>query len=343
MKLFYKTTALLLSAALLTGSAALAAAPVPVSAAQTDAAAADIQSLPILPERELYYGTIREVLTDGNGALTGLRMESEARGEYIFHLNAQTLLLDSGAGIPASAADFKAGDRVYVFHSPAVTMSLPPQSYAEAVVRNIPQDAGAAMLHTVEEVRKNADGSLLVVTDRGSLHLTLTADTAYSDFKGRRQMSTEDVRVGVRLFAWYPLVLESYPAQTTAKKAVILPAAEGGELPIVVNGETLASTAKGKNGALMVPAAAVGRALGMQVSYARVDGVETVTLTNGTNSLCLTIGADTCVMDGDMVLTLSAPAVIEAPGTTWLPADALAMLTGASLSTASGAVVYTAK
>ena len=48
-------------------------------------------------------------------------------------------------------------------------------------------------------------------------------------------------------------------------------------------------------------------------------------------------------MDGDMVLTLSAPAVIEAPGTTWLPADALAMLTGASLSTASGAVVYTAK
>ena len=44
------------------------------------------------------------------------------------------------------------GESVYVFHSPISTRSLPPQSAAYAVVRNIPQDISCAQYHVVEEI-----------------------------------------------------------------------------------------------------------------------------------------------------------------------------------------------
>lgn len=349
---FKRTTAAILGGALLCGMTAFAAGTpaqdakagqpaVDTNTAQQNSGAA--QEVPvIMPERELYYGKIAELLKDEDGQLSGLRMESEAKGEWVFHIDANTLGLDSGMGTPVNLSDLKVGDGVYVFHSPAATMSLPPQSYAEAVVVNIPMDAGAAMLHTVEAVQQNADGSLMVTTDRGGLHLTIGKDAKYLDYKGRQIMGADDLRIGTRIFAWYSLVMESYPAQTTTEQLVVVPAADRTEIPIVVNGKTLEETAKIENGTLMAPAGALAEAFGLTASYARTSDGETVTLKNDKTSMVMTIGSDTYLVEGDMIMSFGAPAVIEAPGVTWMPAAAMAALNDATMSLATGDLVFAA-
>lgn len=337
-----RTLAAVLGGAMLCTTFAFAA---PLVAAQpqmqqAEPAGRSVQEPLILPERMLYYGRITERLTDQTGQLTGLRMESERYGEFVFHIDAQTLLLDSGAGVPADAAELTAGKGVYVFHSAAVTMSLPPQAYAEAIAWNMPQDAGVAKLHTVEQIERHADGSLTVTTDRGGLRLRLTGKTTYLPFGTRQIVTAEDVHVGSRLFAWYTAVQESDPARTEAVRVALLPAAAQNELPVSVDGKALDVTAKTINGTLMVPASAVGNALGFAAQYAVQDGEECVTLRNDQTDMQLVIGQDSYVVEGDMVMTFGAPAVIEAPGVTWMPAEALAKLADAALSLADGTVAF---
>lgn len=348
MKYFKRTTAAILGGALLCGMTAFALD------ASTDQPTVDqptidqlaqsgepaVQAPIIMPERELYYGTIAELLTDEAGTLTGLRMESDAKGEWVFHIDADTLGLDSGAGTPVNLSDLKVGDGVYVFHSAAATMSLPPQSYAEAIVVNIPMDVSTAMLHTVEAVQQNADGSLMITTDRGGLHLTVGKDAQYLDYKGRQIMGADDLRVGTRIFAWYTGVMESYPAQSSTEKLMIVPAADRTEIPIVVNGKTLDETAKMENGTLMAPAGALAEAFGLTAEYARTESGESVTLKNDKTSMVMNIGSDTYIVEGDMVMSFGAPATIEAPGVTWMPAAAMAALTDTTLSLATGDLVF---
>ena len=77
----------------------------------------------------------------------------------------------------------KEGEGIYVFHSPVETASLPPQSPAYAVVRNVPQDAGCAQYHRVEAVSEE-NGTLRITTDNGTFSIVADSDTAvtaYSD------------------------------------------------------------------------------------------------------------------------------------------------------------------
>lgn len=342
-----RTAAAILGGAILCSGAAFAANLAPQKTEQTTADAvvstdATAQQAPeIMAERELYYGTIKELIQDEQtGTITGLYLESESAGEYVFHIDEATLLLDSGAGTRTLVNTLKVGQGVYVFHSPVATMSLPPQSYAEAIVTNIPADAGCAMLKTVEAVKTNEDGSVTVTTDRGGLNLTIEKDAQYGDYNGRQVMGVDDLRVGTRIFVRYNTVQESYPAQASTKNVVVAPAKEQEGMKISVNGTDLEATAKVQNGTLMVPASAVAKALGLSTSYANTAEGEQVKVFNDKTSMVMDIGSDTYLV-GDMVLSYGTPAVIE-EGTTWMPAQALADLTDTQLSLATGAVSFTA-
>lgn len=343
-----RTAAAILGGAILcTGAAFAANLPKTDPTAIADSAISDnvaAQPAPeVLAERNLYYGTIEEIVRDEQtGAVTSLVMQSDSQGAYVFHLDDATLLFDNSTGNRALGSQLAVGQGIYVFHSPIMTMSLPPQSYAEAVVVNVAADAGSAMLHTVEDVQVNADGSVLVTTDRGSLHLTITKDAQYGDYNGRQIMGTDDLRIGTRLFAWYDAVAESYPAQTATNHVVVVPAKEMDGLTITVDGEQLAGvTARLENGTLMVPASAVGKELGLTATYANTGDGEKVTLQDGKTQMVMDIGSDTYLVADDTVMSYGAPAVIE-EGTTWMPAQALADLTGADLSLAGGSVAFTA-
>lgn len=345
MMFLKRTAAAILGGAILCSGAAFAAnvntvsaeQPVADTAVSTDATAQETPA--VLAERNLYYGRITEITRDEQtGAVTSLLMESEKYGAYVFHLDESTLLLDSGAGIRTTADKLAVGDGIYVFHSPIATMSIPPQSFAEAIVTNIPQDAGCAMLHTVEAVKENEDGSVTVTTDRGGLQLTIAKDAVYGDFNGRQIMGADDLRVGTRIFAWYNT--ESSPAQATTNHVAVAPAKAQDSMTILVDGTALDVTAKIENGTLMVPASAAGKALGLTASYEKTAEGEKVTLKNDKTTMVMDIGSDSYLVEGDMVLSYGAATVIE-NGVTWMPAQALADLAQADLSLATGAVAFT--
>lgn len=205
---------------------------------------------------------------------------------------------------------------------------------------NIPQDAGSAMLHTVETVKENAGGSVTVTIDCGGLQLIIAKDAVYGDFNGRQIMASDDLRVGTRIFAWYNTVAASSPAQATTNHVAVAPAKAQENMTISVNGTALEVTAKIENGTLMVPASAAGKALGLTASYEKTAEGEKVTLKNDKTTMVMDIGSDSYLVEGDMVLSYGAATVIE-NGVTWMPAQALADLADADLSLATGAVAFT--
>lgn len=214
-----KLTALALSGLMICSlSLSALAAPIPVAGSETESAA----PAP-LPDSQLYYGEVKDILTDEEGVLTGLRMDSPKSGEYVMKLSEETYWIDSGERTASDPATLAAGERLYVFHSSVSTRSMPPQSAAYAVVRNIPQDVGCAQYHEVEAVEET-DKGVRITTDNGGLILFLDKDTTLLAYTGDAPADPADIPVGSHIMAWYQVVLESFPGQAHPSHVMTLEA-----------------------------------------------------------------------------------------------------------------------
>ena len=343
--------------ALLVSSALLCAAALPAMAAEPagnqTGDVAQIQE-ETMPDSVSYYGQIQEISRDENGAVTSLYLTSERYGEYVMQISPKTVWIDSGAYTASDPDTLAVGESVYVYHSPAATFSLPPQSEAFAVVRNFPQDVGAAQYHEVEAVTQNDDGSITITTDNGGLWINVAADAEVNTYAGETA-TLADVKAGDFVMAWYEIVLTSYPGQTGTGHLMILPAAEqtesdpaeaevpaelpreGAELSIVLDGDmVLPVTGKVENGVAMVPVAAVAQVLGYEVTYAPGENGEgaLVTVEDDSFRVNLNIGDNliqgVTKIEGAVGMTApmdygAAPYIVD-PGTTWAPAQLFEML-----------------
>ena len=197
------------------------------------ALAADVPAVPIsapvsaeemmsLPDSVIYYGTVEEIGKNADGGIAWLRMTSERYGEYIMKLSDDTVWIDSGRHTASDPADLQEGESLYVFHSAVETFSLPPQSAAFAVVRNIPMDAGCAWYHEVEAATLE-NGQLTITTDNGSLLIRADEKTQLSRYAGEGAVSLKDIQTGDRVMAWYGAVTDSLPGQTQAAYLMLLP------------------------------------------------------------------------------------------------------------------------
>lgn len=194
--------------------------PVPISAEQTVS----------MPDSVLYYGKIEEIVRGEDGAAKQLWMSSERYGEYVMNLSDETLWIDSGNHAKDDPSDLKEGESLYVFHSAVATASLPPQSFAIAVVRNIPADAGSAQYHEVESVSLE-NGKLTITTDNGGLLIYADGETGLSRYDSDDSLALADLKAGDRIMAWYYAVADSYPAQTNASHLMLLPEKQAEETP----------------------------------------------------------------------------------------------------------------
>ena len=340
--------------ALLVSSALLCAAVLPTMAAesadpaQTDSAAVQEETM---SDSELYYGQVQEIGRDEAGTITSLLLTSERYGEYVMNISSETVWIDSGERTASDPATLQVGESVYVYHSPVSTRSLPPQSPAFAVVRNVPQDVGAAKYLEVEAVTQNEDGSATITTNNGGLWLTVEADASVTTYAGEKA-SLADLQVGSHVMAWYDIVLLSYPgqagteerdgeaAETSIPVETTAPAEalqDGTELSIVLEGDmVLPVTGKVENGAAMVPVAAVAQALGYEVTYTPGENGEAalVTVEDDSFRVNLNIGDNliqgVTKIEGAVGMTSPmdygmAPYIVE-PGTTWAPAQLFEML-----------------
>lgn len=174
-----------------------------------------------LPDSVLYYGTVQEVITDEEGAVTALWLDSERYGEYVMNIFPETVWIDSGNRAAGDSSDLKTGEGVYVFHSPVSTRSLPPQSQAFAVVRNIPQDAPSPQYHKVEEVSE-ADGRVRITTGNGGLIISADEETDVSTYSGAPAGKLSELKPGDHIMAWYGAVALSYPGQAYSSCVMVL-------------------------------------------------------------------------------------------------------------------------
>lgn len=212
-----KKMAILVLTGLLTCTLAL-----PASATETPTETqTSMEQTQKLPSSVLYYGTVKEIDKDENGIITRLHLESDRYGAYVMNISEQTVWIDSGKQTASDPAELQIGEGVYVFHSAVATFSLPPQSAAYAVVRNVPMDAGCAQYHKVEEVSVT-DGQTQITTDNGGLFIFLDENTSLSGYHPEQQVSKDDLQVGTYIMAWYGAVAESYPAQTHASHVMVL-------------------------------------------------------------------------------------------------------------------------
>lgn len=174
-----------------------------------------------LPDSVLYYGRVETISRDENGEMTSLHMSSDRYGEYVIHLSEDTVWIDSGNRAASDPATLEEGEGLYVFHSPVATLSLPPQSAAFAIVRNIPQDAGCAQYHKVSETALE-DGRLKITVDQGGLSLLTDDKTEFSFYNREGVPTPEDISAGSRIVAWYEVYAAVYPGQTYARHIMVL-------------------------------------------------------------------------------------------------------------------------
>ena len=323
---------------------ALAAAPAESAGSAGETTTQEVQTM---PQSVLYSGQIKEIQTDGLGRVTRLVLSSDRYGEYAMNLSAATLWVDGGRHTATDSHGLAVGEYLYIFHSSTATYSLPPQSAAYVVVRNVPQDAATPQYHTVEAIVPQQDGSLKILVDRGGLYLTADADTALYRYLEGEAPTLSGLLPGDRIMAWYNPVALSHPAQSYASALMLLPEAgweapstpalpeEGAALTLTLGDKTSLLTGRYESGTAMVPVAAVAQALGFQVTSTRhADGSALVTVESDQFQVRLDIGqreiTGVTKIPGAVGMTAptdygAAPYIVD-PGTTWAPARLFEML-----------------
>ena len=112
-----------------------------------------------------------------------------------------TYILDGENGYPLEAEELQAGETVYVYIGPAMTMSLPPQTTGEVIIGKIPADQKAPEYITAVSMTANADESWTLVSAAGKEY-AVSADCRIMPYLTRQIVSLEDVEQGSNLLVW---------------------------------------------------------------------------------------------------------------------------------------------
>ena len=185
---------------------------------------------------------------------------------------------------------------------------------------------------------------MTLLAENGGILVTVPADAPVAPYLTKNIVKNTDIRMGVRVLAWYDVVAESYPAQATATKAVLLPAQDR-ELTMISEGDIAIGKAKVENGIVMVPLRQVAEKLGFKVTW---DGAaESVHLTDGTRQITVKLGVDSYAysaakegLDGMSAPASLGAAAYEAEGTTWAPAELFNLLVEGSPVRLNDNVLY---
>ena len=221
----------------------------------------------VMPSYLTNYGEIAEVNNEEGYVLVKTDLE-----EIRFNMDENTLLIGNDG---ASRLELAVGKKVAVSHSMAMTMSIPAQSYAFAIVEMNETGMGNPIYAVVEEVKESENGVVLV-TDAGSKEITVSKEAEILPFLTRNIVRLEDVKAGSRVLLFYDMLTMSIPAYATTEKVVILPELViEEEVPanvvVLANGEKVEIKEDEEiyevEGVKMIPLRTVAEALGFEVVW----------------------------------------------------------------------------
>ena len=133
-----------------------------------------------------------EYAVDGQGDY------SDTVNEIVLKTTADTPVLDGMSLAPVALSEIDTAQPVYVWTAQAMTMSIPPQTTAQAIIVNVPQDASAPMYVVAQQVKTGEDGSI-VITDQDGVAWRADVDTEVTPYLTRNIVTLEDIHEGTRL------------------------------------------------------------------------------------------------------------------------------------------------
>ena len=274
-----------------------------------------------------YLSTYGEVTEAADDYVVVKTMDGE---EIQFNTSELTQIIDANTVLPLDLTA-RETNTVMVTYSNAMTMSIPPQAYAFAIIGNIKTEMGNPIYTIVEEVKTNEDG-IVIVTEGGSKEITVPSNAEVSPLLTRNIVTLADVKKGSDVLLWYDMMTMSIPAFATSEKVVILPSSaltlmgveEDG---LKVNGVdiTLAEDeiVYDNNGVEMLPLRTVAEALGFKVEWVN----ETQSIIVSKDAFTATIRIDT--VEGGinkMRLVLETAPILYGGSKTYVPTSFFAEL-----------------
>ncbi len=306
--------------------------PMPILVAQEDAAVTN-------PSFTLVQSHALPIMVYGTAALSENKIVLSTENEHapyqqiILGVDENSLILDAATGARKAFSDLKEGETLYAYAGPIMTMSIPPQSYANIVLCNIPMDFMVPQYVQVEQVITGEDGKISLLTSN-DLVMHMDENVTYLSADGESEVSLADIKPGTNLLSWYSLVAESFPGQTTPSQVMVFPYEYAAWTAMDLSGVTVDGKAVelseqelpySQDGHLLVPVRKLAEALGCQVTWSADAPSQVAVSKDGKILYSLDLSGDTVVVDGDMILSLTQAPQVKG-GVTFLSAEDLLSL-----------------
>lgn len=145
---------------------------------------------------------IQGPVTENSGSSLTVDNQSQNSftGNIVIHISEDTKVLNAVSGMPTAADQISSGETVYVYVSPAMTMSLPPQTTAELILADIPADYKVPDYIEVASMDAVDGGYRLTSTD--GLTFQVPADCPISPYLTRNMLYLENLYSGAHCLVW---------------------------------------------------------------------------------------------------------------------------------------------
>ena len=113
----------------------------------------------------------------------------------------QSVVVDAVNGLPVDLSDMEAGEAFEAYLGPAMTMSLPPQVTAYAVIVEIPEGVKAPVYIIAEDAVMGTDNGTLL-NAYGEQDYMVSEDVDVEPYLTRNIVTLDDIHEGSRCLAW---------------------------------------------------------------------------------------------------------------------------------------------
>lgn len=279
---------------------------------------------------------IKEIKTvDGKTSILVKNTEKDSIEEVLLHISEETIILDNATGLPGSINELKVDQKIFVHHSAAMTMSLPPQTQCFAILTNLEENKAIGKLIEVNKILEKTEEQVKVLTNDKQFILTFLKENSIVPYRTKQIESIQNIEAGSKMMVWFDVMALSMPAQATVDRAVVLPR-EVNPVTAVdrlkINGKDIDLGDKKvlvEKDQVMVPVRLVAETLGFQVGWD--TATQSITLDNGTVKTSLTVGVDRYYKASSQAIGLTAPfqygvAPMVVEETTYVPVEMFNLL-----------------
>lgn len=184
------------------GGTVLASSPVIVAGqgTVTEQSGDTSDATPLKYELVPAWGQITSI--DGNRIVLNNMAQNALGSEVVIQIvDQQSRVVDAVDGFPVSLADLKAGDFIYAYLSPVMTMSLPPITNAQMIICNMPADFKVPEYLNIKDAAVAADGSVTLTAYSGSTY-HVPADCPITPYLTRNMVYLSDLAQGRTVLLW---------------------------------------------------------------------------------------------------------------------------------------------